>query len=124
MATTWKTITVRVERPPETSLAVFFAEMRSWLDHRCIIPAEFNGITSETKSGVFDVLFDDPRDALLFARRFAAQATGSNPVSIAPRGAIGANTSLIDRGRVSISAAFAGVMRGILRRRTKLYQGA
>jgi hypothetical protein len=124
MATTWKTITVRVEPPPGTSLAGFFAEMRSWLDHRCIIPAEFKGITSETKSGVFDVVFDDPRDALLFARRFEAQATGSNPVRIAQRWPIGATPSLLDRGRVSIPAAFAGVLRSILRMRTKLCQGA
>ena len=77
MATTWKTIAVRVERPPEGSLADFFADMRSWLDHQCIMPAEFRGVTLAHKSGVFDVLFDNPRDAQHFGRRFAAQSRSS-----------------------------------------------
>jgi hypothetical protein len=46
MATTWQTITVRVERPPEASLGDFFAIMRSWLDHHCIMLADFKAVTS------------------------------------------------------------------------------
>lgn len=55
MMTTASKITVRVEQPPQTSLGEFFAAMRSWLDHRGIIPTGFCGVTA----GVFDAQFDD-----------------------------------------------------------------
>src|ERR1700683_1900803 len=119
MATTWKTITVRVERPPEISLGEFFAELRSWLDHHCIIPAEFRGVTLADKNGVYDVLFDNPRDAGLFERRFATQPTISVPASIASRPSIGATKSSMDLSRASIPAAMAGVARSVLWIRTK-----
>jgi hypothetical protein len=51
MATTWKTISVRVKRPPEVSLGEFFTVMRSWLDHHCILLADFRGVT--LPNGVF-----------------------------------------------------------------------
>jgi hypothetical protein len=124
MATTWKTITVRVERPPETSLGEYFADMRSWLDHHCIILADFRGVTLPNKSDVFDAQFDNPRDALLFGRRFFAQPTSNVPARIASRRSIIATTSSIDQSRVSISAAIAGVTRSVLWMRTKLYQSA
>ncbi|HXO01176.1 MAG TPA: hypothetical protein VN900_03920 [Stellaceae bacterium] len=124
MATTWKTITVRVERPPEASLGDFFAVMRSWLDHHCIMLADFKGITLPNKSGVFDALFDNPRDALLFGRRFGAQPTGNVPARIASRRPFGATAASIERSRASIQAAIAGGMRSVLRIRTKLYQSA
>jgi hypothetical protein len=91
MATTWKTITVRIERPPEVSLAEFFADMRAWLDHHCIMLADFKG-----KGDVFDALFDNPRDARLFERRFAAQSMGSVPTRIAPPRLVGATASSIE----------------------------
>ena len=72
MATTWQATTVRVERPPDASLGSFFAVIRSWLDHHCIF-ADFKGVLLPGKSGVFDVVFDNPRDAALFERRFAGQ---------------------------------------------------
>jgi hypothetical protein len=90
MATTWKTITVRIERPPEVSLAEFFADIRAWLDHHCIMLADFRG-----KSDVFDALFDNPRDARLFERRFADQPTSSVRVPIASRRSVSATTSSI-----------------------------
>ena len=52
MATTWQTTTVRVNRPHELSLGEFFADMRSWLDHHCIMLADFTG-----KNDVLDVQF-------------------------------------------------------------------
>jgi len=90
MATTWKTIAVRVKCPPEVSLAEFSADMRAWLDHHCIMLADFRG-----KGDVFDALFDNPRDARLFERRFAAQPTSSIPARITPRRSVGATTSSI-----------------------------
>jgi hypothetical protein len=112
MATTWQTIAVRIERPPEASLADFFAILRSWLDHHCIILADFKGVTLPNKSGVFDVVFDNERDALLFGRRFADQPASSVPVRIASRRSINATTSSIGQRRVSILAAITGDMRG------------
>jgi hypothetical protein len=66
---------VCVERPPETSLGDFFAIMRSWLDHHCIILADFKAVTLENKSDVFDACLDNPRDALPFGRRFGVHKT-------------------------------------------------
>ena len=90
MATTWKTIAVRVERPPEVSLAEFFADLRSWLDHHCIMLADFRG-----KGDVFDALFDNPRDARLFERQYADQPTSDVRVPIASRRSVSATTSSI-----------------------------
>jgi hypothetical protein len=120
MATTWKTIAVRVERPPEVALAKFFADMRSWLDHQCIIPAEFRGVTLADQSGVFDVLFDNPRDACLFGRRFAAQPA----LCVSARWPTSDTEAAIDQGRASILAAIADGFRGALWPRTKLLQRA
>jgi hypothetical protein len=124
MATTWKTITVRVERPPDTPLGEFFGDMRTWLDHHCIILADFRGVTLASKSGVFDALFDNPRDALNFGRRFAHQPTSGVPARIASRRSIIETTSSIAHGRRSVPAAIAGVMRSVVWMRTKLYQTA
>jgi hypothetical protein len=121
MATTWKTNTVRVERPPEASLADFFAVMRSWLDHHCIMPADFRGVTLANKSGVFDVLFDDPRDALLFGRRFAVQRTRGISMRAASRRSVIATTSSTNPSQVLIPAVIAGVMRSAVWVRTRLY---
>jgi hypothetical protein len=124
MATTWKTITVRVERPPETSLGEFFANMRSWLDHHCIMLADFRNVTLVDRNDAFDVLFDNPRDALLFGRRFAAQPASNVATGRASRPSIIATTSSVDRRRVSVLAAIAGGIRGVLWTRTKLHQSA
>jgi hypothetical protein len=112
MATTWQTITVRVERPPETTLDEYFADMRTWLDHHCIILTDFRGVTAPNGRGVFAAQFNNPRDALHFARRFSAQ-----PAHIASRRSIIENTSSV---RGSISAAIASITRSVSWLRTKL----
>ena len=90
LATTWKTIAVRIERPSEVALADFLAAIRSWLDHHCIMLADFR-----TKGDVFDALFDNPRDARLFERRFAAQPTSSVRARVTPRRSVSATTSSV-----------------------------
>jgi hypothetical protein len=85
VATTRQTTTVRVELPPEASLGNFLAEIRSWLEHHCIL-TDFKGVPLPGKSGIFDVAFDNPRDAALFERRFAAQPSRYVPVRTAARG--------------------------------------
>lgn len=64
-----ETTVVRVTHPPEMTRAEFLVSMRAWLDHQCIVPAHLlPGPERE-----FDAAFDNPRDARLFARRFAGQ---------------------------------------------------
>jgi hypothetical protein len=91
MATTWRTIAVRIKRPPEVSPTDFLAVMRSWLDHHCIMVAEFR----TTRTDAFDAVFDNPRDARLFERRFAAQPTSSVPERVASRQPIRATISSV-----------------------------
>jgi hypothetical protein len=128
MATTWEMITVRVERPPETPLGDFFAEMRSWLDHHCIMLADFRAVTLANKSGVFDVLLDNPRDARLFGRRFAAQPTSNVLTNVsgrkASRPAVGVAMPDTDQSRASTLAVLAGEVRSVLWTRAKLRQSA
>jgi hypothetical protein len=47
--------------------------MNAWLDHNCILPADLKLISLSTTKGIFDAAFDNPREARLFARRFAGQ---------------------------------------------------
>jgi len=79
MSTTWKITTVSISRPPELPLAEFFAVMRRWLDHHCIMLADFRG-----RGDGFEALFDNARDARLFERRFAVRSTTA-PARIAAR---------------------------------------
>jgi hypothetical protein len=88
MATTWKTIAVRIERPSEVSPAEFSADIQAWLDHHCIMLADVS-----RKGDVFSALFDNPRDARLFERRFAAQPTSGIPTRVTPRPSVSATTS-------------------------------
>jgi hypothetical protein len=70
MATSWKTTRVRIERPVGISPADFLAIIWSWLHHQCILLADFS-----TKTEAFEAVFDNPRDAQLFKRRFAVRRT-------------------------------------------------
>jgi hypothetical protein len=123
VATTWQTTTVRVERPPEASLGNFIAEIRSWLVHHCIL-ADFKGVPLPGKGGVFDVVFDNPRDAALFERRFAGQSTGNVPVRTAARGAANATAPFTGQSRASILTDVARDMRRVVSTWTKVHQSA
>jgi hypothetical protein len=68
------TTVVRIASPPDVSRADFLASIRSWLDHHCIMLANFKSVAFADMEGVFDVEFDNPRDARLFERRFASQS--------------------------------------------------
>jgi hypothetical protein len=68
-----KTTVVRVRCPPKASLAEFEALIRAWVDHQCILLADFKGVSKANPEGLFDAEFINPRDAKLFARRFAGQ---------------------------------------------------
>jgi hypothetical protein len=65
MATNLETAAV-VMRPPDILLGELLAEMRSWLDNRCIETVDFN-----IARGEFEVRFKRPADARRFERRFA-----------------------------------------------------
>jgi hypothetical protein len=121
VATTWQSVTVRVERPPEVSPGDFFAGIRSWLDHHCIL-ADFKSVPLPGKRGVFDVVFDNQRDAALFKRRFAAQPTGIVPVRTAS--AVNATAPSRRQRWSSILTDVAGDMRRVVSMWTKLHQSA
>ncbi len=83
MSTTWKITTVRISRPPGVLLGEFFADMRMWLDHHCIMLADFRG-----RGDGFEALFDNPRDARLFEWRFTARSTSVVPARAATHPAL------------------------------------
>lgn len=64
---------VRVKRPRKTSLRDFFADMRCWLDHQSIEPAEFRRTAADDRRE-FEVRFNRLGDASLFGRRFGVRA--------------------------------------------------
>jgi hypothetical protein len=73
-----KTMVVRVRCPPRASLAEFEASIRAWVAHQCILLADFKVVSEANAVGLFAAEFDNPRDAKLFARRFAGQPISSH----------------------------------------------
>src|SRR5215472_11466218 len=67
------TTVVRVSLPAKASRAELLASLSAWLDHQCILVADLRLVSLSTTEGIFDAAFDNPRDARLFARRFAGQ---------------------------------------------------
>jgi len=65
---------VRVRCPAEASAAEFVASMGAWLDHQCILLADLRVVSLANTEDLFDAEFDNPRDASIFARRFAGQS--------------------------------------------------
>ena len=68
-----KTTAVRVKRPANAFPAEFVASMMAWLDHQCILLADLKVVGVANAEGLYVAEFDNPRDAYLFARRFAGQ---------------------------------------------------
>ena len=64
---------MRVKRPAKASPAEFVASMMAWLDHQCILLADLKIVGVANAEGLYVAEFDNPRDANLFARRFAGQ---------------------------------------------------
>jgi hypothetical protein len=58
--------TVQVERPEDTKLADWFAELRLWFDNNDCNPIRFTEVT-----GRFNIKFADDAHAQLFATTFA-----------------------------------------------------
>jgi hypothetical protein len=50
---TAKTTVVRVRCPPKASLAEFEALIRAWVDHQCILLADFKGVSKANPEGLF-----------------------------------------------------------------------
>lgn len=73
MARADKTTVVRVSLPAKASRAELLASMSAWLDHQCILLADLKLVSLSTTEGIFDAAFHNPREARLFARRFAGQ---------------------------------------------------
>ena len=68
-----KTTAVRVKCPAKASPAEFVASMMAWLDHQCILLADLKVGGVANAEDLYVAEFDNPRDANLFARRFAGQ---------------------------------------------------
>jgi hypothetical protein len=79
------TTVVRIENPRDVSRADFLASIRSWLDHHCIMLANFRGVAFANMEGIFDVEFDNPRDARLFERRFAQLNSPARAFALTPK---------------------------------------
>jgi hypothetical protein len=58
--------TVQVERPEDTKLADWFAELRLWFDNHDCNPILFTEV-----AGLFNIKFAEDADAQLFATTFA-----------------------------------------------------
>ena len=67
---------IRVNPMLDGSLGRFMNEMRTWLDHQKIQPADFKPARLEDGAVVFDVEFRSAADATLFQTAFAAPSLG------------------------------------------------
>jgi len=65
---------VRVANFPGSSVGLLMNNMRTWLDHQGIQPAEFNATTLDVGSVAFDLGFQHLGQAALFRAAFAASS--------------------------------------------------
>ena len=66
---------VRIEKPENTMLAVWFAELRSWFDDNHCQPTIFSESARKADKLLFNVTFGDNTHARLFASAFTKYAT-------------------------------------------------
>ena len=85
---------VRIEKPENTMLAVWFAELRSWFDENHCQPTIFAESGRKTDKLLFNVTFADNTHARLFVSAFTKYATSIR------------GTAIIERDGLSPSFAF------------------
>jgi hypothetical protein len=61
---------VQIEKPANTTLAMLFAELRSWFDENNCQPTMFSQSNTKMDILLFDVTFDNTAHARLFASTF------------------------------------------------------
>ena len=76
---------VRIEKPENTVLAVWFAELRSWLDENHCEPTIFSESGKKIDKLLFNVTFSDNTHARSFASAFTKYATSIRGTAIIGR---------------------------------------
>jgi hypothetical protein len=103
------TSVVHVEKPAETLLSKYFAEMRIWLDAHEIAPTDFR-LISFPSVGV-EVRFSSPEQAALFDREFGPKYQPSTVVRLIFADPAASQMSVNDQSASETPPAIAGVIR-------------
>ena len=82
---------VRIEKPENTMLAVWFAELRSWFDENHCQPTIFAESGRKTDKLLFNVTFADNTHARLFVSAFTKYATSIRGTAKIKRGSLNSN---------------------------------
>ena len=64
---------VQIEKSANVTLAVWFTELRIWLDENNCHPSSFLPSDDGTDKVAFDVTFDTDSDCRLFVSKFASE---------------------------------------------------
>jgi hypothetical protein len=64
---------VQIEKPANMTLAMWFTELRIWLDENNCHPSSFLPSDGVTDKVAFDVTFDTDSDYRLFVSKFASE---------------------------------------------------
>jgi hypothetical protein len=62
---------VRVEKKPASSFGDIMNAIRTWLDHRQIVPVSFEPVARADREVGFEIAFNSQDEAHLFEREFA-----------------------------------------------------
>jgi len=76
---------VRIEKPENTMLAVWFAELRSWFDEKHCEPTIFSESGKKIDKLLFNVTFADNTHARLFVSAFTKYAASIRDTTIIER---------------------------------------
>jgi hypothetical protein len=82
---------VRIEKPENTMLAVWFAELRSWLDENHCEPTIFSESGKKIDKLLFNVTFSDNTHARSFASAFKKYATSIRGTTKIERDSLNSN---------------------------------
>ena len=82
---------VRIEKPENTMLAVWFAELRSWFDENHCEPTIFSESGKKTDKLLFNVTFADNTHARLFVSAFTKYATSIRGTTKIERDSLNSN---------------------------------
>jgi hypothetical protein len=70
-------VIVQIEKPGNITLANWFCELRSWLDHNYCQPTLFNQSERVTGKMIFNIAFSDETQARVFASTFTKICTSN-----------------------------------------------
>lgn len=111
------TFVVHVDKPAETLLSEYFAEMRIWLDTHDITPTDFRLFGGRIVG--LEVRFSSPEQAALFEREFGPEDQPTNVVALifadpsASQASMTRTMSASDQSVSDTPAAIAEVTRGL-----------